>query len=858
MIREKWFFMKKNALAILRIVIPAAVLLFVFFQAKKELAGLSFKATFLIIDQINRVDLFILVFLGLAAILAMTLYDFVLVRSLGMKVSKWKTIKVSWIANSLNNVLGFGGLSGAGLRTILYKEHVDDVKKLIRGIAWLASSILLGLSVLCLLVLAGILPAGDLFTEKAWVLLAVTGTAIIAPGAAIILMIKKRRSAGAEKGMRLSVFFSYLGASVIEWFAAAAVMYYSLVTMGVDLDAKTVLGVFTIASVAGMISLVPGGFGSFDLLFLVGMSKLGVDQEITLTAIVLYRLAYSFIPFVFGLIFAAADLTGNTMKKLEEKPIIAPAIETTNILLILHRALLFRLLNGSLSVIAFCSGAIVIASVALPIDRITLIPNIPKYMLVFFNGLSLSFGLILLILPLELYRRTKRSYYMTLTALVLAFLFTLFKGFNISAVFMIPVVFVLFVLLRGQFTRERAVYTFGQIAWGAFIFLFTLLNYNIIASNIWEALGHILVKDYFIHSERHVDFATFFALFFVPLYFVVFIWTFNRKTKEVGEAPDPEKLEAFLKEKGGNALSHLGFLGDKRFFYSSDGNALIQFAKVGQRLVVLGDPSGLEGSFPLVIKEFLHTADQKGYLVIFYQIEREDMGLYHDFGYRFFKLGEEAIVDLDTFTITGKKRAGLRAIHNRFEREGYTFHVEQPPFSAEFLNELRQVSDEWLGRKKEKGFSLGFFHEDYLQKAPIAVLKSEEGEIVAFMNIMPMYREGEISIDLMRYSKKAPKGIMDALFIYLFQWGKEQGYTAFNMGMAPLSNVGTSFQSFWTERLAAVIFNNVSYMYSFSGLRSFKEKYKPVWRGKYLAYRKNRSLPVTMILVTRLIGRRTK
>lgn len=237
------------------------------FSSEKELAGLSFKATFLIIDQINRVDLFILVFLGLAAILAMTLYDFVLVRSLGMKVSKWKTIKVSWIANSLNNVLGFGGLSGAGLRTILYKEHVDDVKKLIRGIAWLASSILLGLSVLCLLVLAGILPAGDLFTEKAWVLLAVTGTAIIAPGAAIILMIKKRRSAGAEKGMRLSVFFSYLGASVIEWFAAAAVMYYSLVTMGVDLDAKTVLGVFTIASVAGMISLVPGGFGSFDLLF---------------------------------------------------------------------------------------------------------------------------------------------------------------------------------------------------------------------------------------------------------------------------------------------------------------------------------------------------------------------------------------------------------------------------------------------------------------------------------------------------------------------------------------------------------------------------------------------------------------
>ncbi|CAM5331939.1 phosphatidylglycerol lysyltransferase [Bacillus safensis FO-36b] [Bacillus safensis subsp. safensis] len=119
---------------------------------------------------------------------------------------------------------------------------------------------------------------------------------------------------------------------------------------------------------------------------------------------------------------------------------------------------------------------------------------------------------------------------------------------------------------------------------------------------------------------------------------------------------------------------------------------------------------------------------------------------------------------------------------------------------------------------------------------------------------MPMYQEGEISIDLMRHMHDAPNGMMDALFIHLFQWAKERGYKSFNMGMAPLSNVGTFHQSFLTERLASVIFNNVRYMYSFSGLRSFKQKYKPEWRGKYLAYKKNTSLPVTMVLVTKLIG----
>ena len=65
------------------------------------------------------------------------------------------------------------------------------------------------------------------------------------------------------------------------------------------------------------------------------------------------------------------------------------------------------------------------------------------------------------------------------------------------------------------------------------------------------------------------------------------------------------------------------------------------------------------------------------------------------------KLGEEAVVDLNTFTITGKKRAGMRATFNRFEREGYTFSIHQPPFSDELFEELK-VSDAWLGGKREK------------------------------------------------------------------------------------------------------------------------------------------------------------
>ncbi len=98
---------------------------------------------------------------------------------------------------------------------------------------------------------------------------------------------------------------------------------------------------------------------------------------------------------------------------------------------------------------------------------------------------------------------------------------------------------------------------------------------------------------------------------------------------------------------------------------------------------------------------------------------------------------------------------GTRAVLNRIEREGFTFDVLQPPFSTEQMSTFKNISDNWLGSRKEKGFSLGFFSEDYLQRAPIAVVKNTQEEIVAFATIMPTYTNNKVgTIDLMRYDPK--------------------------------------------------------------------------------------------------------
>lgn len=106
-------------------------------------------------------------------------------------------------------------------------------------------------------------------------------------------------------------------------------------------------------ALAGVVSLVPGGLGSFDLVFLTGLGQYGIDTGVLLPAMLLYRLVYYILPFCLGLIFAAFEMTGVAIKKFEDKPFIAPALETTGVIWTLQRDFLGKL--GSWASLCFNS-----------------------------------------------------------------------------------------------------------------------------------------------------------------------------------------------------------------------------------------------------------------------------------------------------------------------------------------------------------------------------------------------------------------------------------------------------------------------------------------------------------------------
>ncbi|KKI93962.1 hypothetical protein WQ54_02015 [Bacillus sp. SA1-12] len=303
---------------------------------------------------------------------------------------------------------------------------------------------------------------------------------------------------------------------------------------------------------------------------------------------------------------------------------------------------------------------------------------------------------------------------------------------------------------------------------------------------------------------------------------------------------DESFVRSFIKRYGGNSLSHLLFLQDKQIYMAQNDSVLISYRQRGNKFFVLGDPIGDEERFEAGLDEFLDYASNKRATPVFYQASERFLPFLQDRGYRFFKVGEEAKVCLERFKIEGKKSAKIRTTRNKFLREGYQFFIIYPPFSNELINELKEVSNEWLADRQEKSYSVSSFQEDYISLFPISILRNSHGKLVAFASLPSDYKADEsISIDLMRYTKAGSSGAMDMVFLSTIMWAKEKGYASCSLGMSPLSNVGTEKGASIREKIARYVFLNGCKYYNFKGLRRYKAKFATDWMPRYLVYKKS-------------------
>ena len=832
---------------------PVLIAFLIFLFAAKvlseELSTIDFADVVAQLDSLPWYKISLALLFTAISYFSLTNYDRLAISHINRELKSWKIRAISFTAFAVGNNVGISAISAGSIRYRAYSNAQFSATEIASIVAFCALTFGLGASLLLgftlLLEPANTLSGLGISVSllKLLAIIFITVTSIY-----LLLSLKKQHTFTLGRWNvslpKSSIALQQILFAAAELLAAAAALYI-LLPNDIQLNFTVFLGAYLIAIFLGIISNVPGGIGVFEGTLLVLLPA--VPKVELLGAIVAYRVIYYFLPLGFAILLMSIHEYGIHHQRVKQ---------------VLNKGTdwLSNLAPQLLGTLVFIAGSGLLISGSLPgeQDRLKLLSDfIPLPFLEASHLLNSVVGVALLVVSRGLFQRLRSAHHIALFLLIAGIVVSLGKGLDIEESIGLALIAITIWVSRDEFYRDAALMKQN------FSFNWIVAIIAVVSASIW--LG------FFVH--QHVEYRD--ALWWkfalnadaprmlrgvLVSGLTIAIFILYRLIRPAPPAPkiatpnDLAKAKTIIKLST-SAFSNVALTGDKRFLFDESDEAFIMYQVSGDSWISMGDPIGNPDKFESLVWEFKELSHHYADRAVFYQVSEQHLPLYIDMGLSLSKLGEEARISLPDFSLKGSHRSGLRQAKSKAVRSGATFEVIPKEHVIDYIDELKNISDQWLADKSahEKGFSLGQFKADYLCHFDIAVIKVN-GDITAFANLWSSGDKTELSIDLMRHSQHAPKGVMDYLFIELMLWGQTEGYQWFSLGMAPLSGLDKHQLSSLWNKAGNTIFKIGGEFYNFDGLRRYKEKFHPEWHPLYLAAPGGLALPRVLIDATLLIS----
>lgn len=791
------------------------------------------------------------VLLTATSFLFLTLYDYHAFEALGRRQS-WSRIAPGAVAAyAVAQTAGFGPLSGGAIRMRYYAPLGFSTVEIARVVVFVTAAFGIGVA---LTGAVGAFWAGSALAAVTRVpvgMVHLIAAATLAGGAALVALAGRRivlpfcGGRAVELPSR-SLVLRQLLVTALETASAAGTLWVLMPAGTISYSAF--LPVYTVALVLGILSHVPAGLGVFEAVLLAALGGVAPPAEL-LAAFALYRLIYQVLP----LAFSSIGLTLVEARRLTAQGPAAAALRAVG-----------GLVPQVLAAFSLVLGAMLVFSAVTPargIDLEWLASFLPLSVIESAHLIASILGAVLMIAARGLAFRLDGAWWAALAAALGALVLSLVKAVAIYEAAILAVFAIALLLSRREFDRKaRLVAQSLSPPWIAAVGVVMVAAWVILHFGFRHAeVGTESFLRFEVSAQAPRGIRAFFGA--ALLAGLVAVWSLLRPVRDDNLAATTEEIAraVAIVEAQPVASANLVRMGDKRLLFSEDGRGFIMYGRQGRSWIALFDPVGPPDVWPELIWRFVELARQGGARAVFYETSPAQLALYADAGLRFYKLGEQARVDLENFSLSGGKKSGWRNTLSRGAREGLSVEILPPERVPEVVGRLQWISDHWLAERgaAEKGFSLGAFDADYVCQQPVAVMRSGE-DIVAFATLMTTSVGEEVAIDLMRHVEGMPNIAMEFLFLRLCEILKERGVRWFDLGMAPLSGFTDSEAAPLWNRLGRAIYEEGVSSYNFKGLRSFKNKLQPEWRARYLAVAGGAAPALVLIDATRLIGKRSK
>ncbi len=333
------------------------------------------------------------------------------------------------------------------------------------------------------------------------------------------------------------------------------------------------------------------------------------------------------------------------------------------------------------------------------------------------------------------------------------------------------------------------------------------------------------------------------------------LWLYRRVA--VAGTHDRAVYIRLLRAGDAGSLGWIGTWEGVTYWFAPEGRGAVAFRLVSGVALAISDPACLEGERRRTLSGFIEYAKEHGMTPVFYSIHEGTAAVLRELGFSDMTVAEEAVLNLETWSMAGKAGEKVRQPYTRAQREG--LRMKWCTFSELTPREnlaLRALSEEWVAAKAlpEMGFTLGGLKEMQDDDVRLALALDAQDRIVGVTSWLPTYREGELrgyTLDVMRRVPDGPNGVMEFLIASVALRVREDGGAELSLSGAPLATSEPQEPGSVMNAVLGRVSGALEPLYGFHSLLRFKKKFRPVHRRMAMSYADPLQLPSIGLAVAR-------
>jgi lysylphosphatidylglycerol synthetase-like protein (DUF2156 family) len=323
---------------------------------------------------------------------------------------------------------------------------------------------------------------------------------------------------------------------------------------------------------------------------------------------------------------------------------------------------------------------------------------------------------------------------------------------------------------------------------------------------------------------------------------VSFSWLLVRPVLGLAAQPDNVTFadaRSLVARHGGDTLSYFALRDDKHRVRIGD--TLISYATRNGVCLVSPDPIGPADERARAWATFRNHVTSQGWSVAVLGAGEAWLPTYRAAGMAHRCIGDEAVVDIGTFSLDGGAMKGLRQAVNRIARYGYTIEFFDPAtVDRDLAGQLRRLMGESRRGQVERGFSMTLSRVFDARDTGLllAVCFGPDGEPAAFCQYVPASDIGGYSLDLMRRSEgEHPNGLTDFIVVRTIERLRAEGHQGLSLNFATMRAVlAGEMSDTMGRRVEMRVMQHLSDSMQIESLWKYNAKFHPTWRRRYLAY----------------------